>query len=560
MKPNHFLASVLFTILSIALFAQVKPQHFQQEKIFLNRHLQIPDANHDFNSFPISNIEPVDEFHNHYTNQNTFLPEGEFWKNGRNTDEAWYFCDSTFSYESKGTIVKTIHTRDAAGRELVRLSQSGYSEYPIWFNIEKHSFTYYDSENMFSCLYQKRANDYDWLNYSLSFNTYDDSGNILVTIEQMWLTGIKDWVNTVKVSHQYDASGNRLSEHRQRWDSGIADWVNFKIYLYTYDDSGNQLSILYQVWDTGNGDWLPEHKYSNTYDDSGNLQSKFYQQWNNEISDWVNIYLSSYTYDDSENMLSNLDKRWNSEIGDWVNNYLSSYTYEASGNCLLIFYHNWESEIGDWVNTNLISYTYDDSGNILSEIMQKWDNGIDNWVNWYNYSYTFDASGNRLKKMFQLWSSETEDWINKWKANYDYDYNANKITGIFYYWSNEEWVSDIGGFEFSIFNNYLFFIDYVYKAEVYYSSLYVGIDGESIQPKGNPSFCSPNPAKNVVNVTNLFEKEASLKIYNMNGQQVNEKLLTEGQNQVSLQNLSPGIYLFVVQSENSRVQNKVVVY
>ncbi len=99
-----------------------------------------------------------------------------------------------------------------------------------------------------------------------------------------------------------------------------------------------------------------------------------------------------------------------------------------------------------------------------------------------------------------------------------------------------------------------------YKAEAWYSNYSLGIDDKDVQSNGCITFCNPNPAKDLVNVTNLFKKEANLKIYNISGQLKNEKLLSIGQNQVSIQNLSPGIYLFVLQSENSRIQNKVVVY
>ena len=70
----------------------------------------------------------------------------------------------------------------------------------------------------------------------------------------------------------------------------------------------------------------------------------------------------------------------------------------------------------------------------------------------------------------------------------------------------------------------------------------------------------PNPANETVNVSNPFETEVTLKIYNFKGQLLNEKLISSKGNQVSVQNLNPGTYLFVLQSENSRIQNKVVVF
>jgi hypothetical protein len=55
-------------------------------------------------------------------------------------------------------------------------------------------------------------------------------------------------------------------------------------------------------------------------------------------------------------------------------------------------------------------------------------------------------------------------------------------------------------------------------------------------------------------------KKAQLKIFNMADTLMQETQLASGQNSISLQNLSQGIYLFVVQAGNSVIQNKVVVY
>ena len=180
-------------------------------------------------------------------------------------------------------------------------------------------------------------------------------------------------------------------------------------------------------------------------------------------------------------------------------------------------------------------------------------------MGWYTISYTYEAEGNILSQVQQEWNNEVGEWENRTKIGFEYNYNTQKIIATQNQWSGEWIPTNFGNMAIYIFNNYLININ-GFKGEVFYSSYTLGIKDKDIKSYANTNFCSPNPANDLINISNLYEKKAVLKIYTMNGQLVSEKMINAGHNQISVKNFSPGIYLFVLQSENTRIQNKVFVY
>lgn len=523
MKTKHFFLAVLFAALSASLFAQAGAQHFPEKKSPINRHHQMPEAIHEFNIPQKGDVEPVDEFYRRHSGLNVFLAEGETPEKAQNTKDVVYGCDSIFCYYVNGAMNKFAHTRDAAGRLLRQIMQLRGSGQAIWENRSKNSYT------------------------------YDDLGNELTEVQQYWENGSGIWKNQWIITSSYDASGNKISEILQKWNTYIVYWVNEYKYKYTYDASGNMLTNDYQIWDTGIGQWVEWAIEKYTYDIEGNMLTETHQTWNKQISEWVNDNLSIYTYDLAGNMLTALNRRWKTTTSAWVSYSRSNYTYDNEGNRLSLLDQS-TTEGGNWLNTRRHSYTWDASRNLLMGIYETWLSGINNWVNDYKRNFTYDASGNMLSAIYQEWETGSGSWINVGKK--DFNYNSKKVSGIVYLWS-DGWTPNESSIELYIYKQ-LLFSGYCFKAEAYYSSYSLGI--EDIQSNESIFFCSPNPAKDLVNVTNSYLKEANLKIYNMKGQLLNEKLLNTGQNEISVQNLTPGVYLFVMQSENSRIQNKVVVY
>ena len=386
--------------------------------------------------------------------------------------------------------------------------------------------------------------------------TRDEKGKILILHAQTWNSGEGVWENKYKYNYTYDVSGNKLMDISQRW---VGDWVNESKVIYTNDASGNILIKLNQNWSIGTGNWINSEKYSYALDASGQIISYVYQKWKTAINNWENQTRYIYTYDASGNWLTGLIQEWDTGINAWVDKYFGNYTYDVAGNWLGLHLKVWNKANSVWENSYKSTYTYNASKQMLSEQQQNWNSGINMWVNSYRRIHTYEAAGNKLLEFEYMWNTQINDWESSLKTEYEYDYTSQTVAAIQYEWSGVWVPTSFGYIELFIFNNHLFTTN-GYKAEAYYSSYSLGIEDKDIKTKVNTTFCSPNPANDLVNVTNLYKKEAILKIYNMTGNLVDKKLIDKEPNQVSVQNLSPGIYLFVLQFENSRIQNKVVVY
>ena len=561
MKTKHFILAVLFAALSPALFAQVGKQDFRQKKTPSDRHQQNLNTIHEFNRIVKGDLDLFDKSHNLHSGQNAFVQEGKSRKNSQNNNDVLYVCDSALTYDTSGKITKTLYTHDVTGQLIIEISQVWDLEYAaVWVNKTKFIYTYNSLGNILTRQMQYwNSGIEDWLNESKATYRYDTEGNMLSRLSQSWDTGIDEWINVINTIYTYDASGNMLSNIYQNWDAGNGIWVSLSLNSSTYDVLGNILVSIIQYWDTGIDGWVNDTKINYTYNASENWLSEIYQEWNTGNSDWVNTARNYITYDSSVNTLTQQLQYWSTEMCDWRNTYKFIFIYDVSGNFLASIDQSWDNEIYDWVNSQQYCYTYDASKNMLSQLFQLWNSGIDSWENLWNCNYTYDISGNKLLDFYQYWDSA--GWSKDRKTEYEYDYISQKITGIHYEWT-DAWIPSqpvSQSVNIFIFNNLLVSTN-AYKAEAWYSSYSLGIKDKDIQSKDSTSFCSPNPAKDLVIVTNSQKKEAVLKIYNMNGQMMNEKLLSTGRNQVSVQNFTPGIYLFVLQSQSSRIPNKVVVY
>jgi hypothetical protein len=520
MKNKRFFAAVLFAAISTALFAQVRPQHFNVENEPASKQHYTQSVNYEFGN------PQKGEFFRSFANPNIPLPDDGLWKNAQASNDQVYLCDSVFIYLSLGLRSKTTYIRDAEGKLLTELLRS-ISESGEWENVNRS-------------------------NYS-----YGSSGELLTFTTQKWLSDYEFWLNESKESYTYNSAGSRLSRLLQQW---VANWENRYKYSYTYDSEENLLSDVLQSWNSESSSWENIYKNIYTYDASQNLLSHIKQNWDTENIAWINYRKFSYIYDASDYIVTDLSLAWSIGDSSWVDMSENNYTYDLSGKRLSHIYKAWITEYGDWLNLEKHIYSYDASGKILSDLFQTWTIGIDDWKDHSRYSYSYDDSGNLLLNLFAYWNPDSTNWRNKIKMDYEYDYDAQKVTGNHYTWLAQQWIPIEGLITLSVFDNLLYTSYNNRKAEAYYSSYLSGIGDDAGHAEVSNSFCSPNPAKDLVTVSNPFGNEANLKIFNVSGKQVKAMQLGTGQNQISIQNFAPGIYLFVIQSGNSMIQNKVVVY
>lgn len=529
MKTKQFFVAVFFAAISTALFGQVRPQHFHFENDPASQHHYTQSVNYEFANPQKGDLPSADEFSRNFVDQNNLMPEGDLWKNAQAANGQVYLCDSVFIYLTIGQQSKTIYLRDAEGKVLTELRQNS-AESGEWENVSKRNYT------------------------------HNSSGELLIFSIQKWNAGSGIWVNESKDSYTYNNFGNRLSRLHQQWVAESGDWANRFKDSYTYDNKEKLLSGILQSWSNESSSWENIYKNIYTYDTSENLLSHIKQNWDTANIAWVNYIKISYIYDASEYIVSDLSQAWSNGNSSWVNMYKNNYTYDASGNRLSQIYEAWITEYDDWLNIEKLILSYDDSGNILTKFSQTWNTGINDWEDNARRSYAYDDSGNLLRDLLEFWIPDMSNWRNKSKMDCEYDYDTQKVAGNHYTWLGQQWISIEGLIYLTVFDNFLYSSYNNHKAEAYYSSYLTAIHDDAGHDKVSNSFCFPNPAKDLVTVSNPFGNEANLKIFNINWKQVKAIQLSTDQQQISIQNLSPGMYLFVIQSGISTIQNKVVVY
>ena len=404
--------------------------------------------------------------------------------------------------------------------------------------------------------------------------TRDASGNLLSEIFQYYDSSSKIWVHSSKYSYTYNDSDNKLTELFQYWfaDNLIDSWK----FSYTYDSTGNMLSKLYESWFDQSHNLISANLNTFSYDTSGNLLSELVQNYDKYNNIWINSFQKIYTYDESGNRISYLEESWIEEANKWsiyykyVSNYniygykISGMTlnydnqnnlwevesqdtsiYDDSGCELSRIIQNWDNENNNWVNRWKSYYTYDAACNVLSETFQKWETDKYIWENSSKKTYAYDEYGNMLLKLNQFWESDYNAWINYDKYEWQHDFEAKKSSGRYFGWNNQDeewWPATASSLSIYLFGNRLYYFSTVWggihSAEIYYS-VYSNDKENGVSDDDNSLIIYPNPAGKTVNIkfTTSSPESGDISIYDAFG-----KLLKE----TPTGNIFPGEYVFPV--------------
>ncbi len=393
-------------------------------------------------------------------------------------------------------------------------------------------------------------------------NLYSSSGLLETTIRYDWSGN--NWEPSFKSDYFYDNQNRVIEVESWYWN---AIWIRNVRHLYTHDPVGNVLTDITQTW---NNAWQNDSKFTYSYNTQGNELSRMYESWNGQ---WEKQFrnLTSYTSQDQVSVF--LIQQW--DQFQWKNDLRSSYTYNSFGNPETLLVENWSNQ---WVNLSKTLNTFDGNQNLTQTQIQIWTGSI--WENDWLYKKTYNSMDQEIIRISQTWDNGS--WKNAWREEYDYDQSNNKIEEIIKEWDQNQWKNDqrrtwtfdsnnkvtnyhwqlwqsnawednartaytynaAGDLELEIrelWRNNSWEFDY--KRELSY--LAVSKIDELSREKMTKLF--PNPANDLVTVE--IESRPSLPIngnvtlYDLNGQEVLSRSLTNSSESVSLIELSPGVYI-----------------
>ncbi|MDL2239507.1 T9SS type A sorting domain-containing protein [Bacteroidales bacterium OttesenSCG-928-L14] len=515
MKHFYLLFAMLLTFVEFNIQAQTdfinKKIDFDEKINFKNSILE------KYNPEYLNISMQLDEKHN--TKQKTISED--WWE----PDTIWLHVHRPETYDEAQD--REIYLYNENGYLYIYKDEEIYNE--EWVTLDQITYSYDENNNLVTELFQHFN-----FNNSLISYTYTSS-KISSILKQFWYG---EWVNFEYITYEYDDKYNLLSETYKDWDD--EDWLNTFRLVYTYDNNNNLLSAMYQFWDE---DWVNSELFTATYKNN-RLEHYVYQYWEDE--QWINNGKISFSYD--INTLTVVSQFWEDNV--WINDILTTKVYDDNHNILNELFQFWEDE---WINDIQFIYTYVE-GKLISELKQDW---YGQWND--NYKYTYEYSDNNI---VSIKTERVEYFVleNYSLVNISYDDNNNGIFGDHWRWDRlhgEEFFYMWGGNVTVYYNNGKSKIDRpgCLKIEVSYTHAAApgGID-ENISETKNISVY-PNPTTGEINISSKESEIKSVTVFNQLGKQV---MQINGTNRINISDLTAGIYILQITTNNCTVMEKIV--
>jgi hypothetical protein len=201
-------------------------------------------------------------------------------------------------------------------------------------NYELRTMEYDASDVLIKQTMQRWSNSLSaWVNNKCT-TYYYTNGQLTQELVETWSGGM--WKNQMNHLSTYDVNGYLSARLTQMYMGGA--WNDMERVTYTYDSMGNQLSVTSQIYMMGV--WYDDARGLSSYDPQGNLETKTSQAWTG--TQWTTMITSYYAYGPDGNC-QNIKTRnssgvwWTKVEYQYAPGYLKGQTY------------TWDQGAGDWV-------------------------------------------------------------------------------------------------------------------------------------------------------------------------------------------------------------------
>jgi len=395
----------------------------------------------------------------------------------------------------------------------------------------------------------------------------------------------------INLKSSQDIKKQRLdSVIQEDWDEITSQWqIDYKD-EFTYDVNENLTQYLEYYWEQDTNHWSLGYKEEYTYNTNGGLVLWLqYEGWNTSTSQWGYSGKKEYTYDNNENLTQMLDYYLDSNTNQWSLEGKEEYTYDINGNLTEILYYQWDYSTYPLNLNYKEEYTYDNSGYLTEVLEYYWDQNTNQWQIDYKDEYTYDDNENLIRYQVYYWDQNTNQWEIDFKEEYIYENNGNLIESLYYEW--DQYTNQLSlkyKFEDTYDNTYSFsdlIIPFLYTEDNFggkyfnhmlISSMIYKFDETSNEfvkeEKWNFYYSEqtilsvseindsefniyPNPVINTLTINSKLPI-TKVGIYSILGQKVKE--IDANFNSISTHDLSNGIYLLRIESENGNAIKKLV--
>ncbi len=400
----------------------------------------------------------------------------------------------------------------------------------------------------------------------------------------------KDNTNTVfqEQNYAYDSNGKQIQKIQYSYVGG--NTYGSKT-VWIYDNSTGYINeIDFYNYDSSTNTWTMTFKTEYLqYDSNGNILEEQSSYYDNTASAWVFSQKATYYY--NAGVLDYLERfYYDITTSTWQNQSKEIYTY-TTGLLTLKLNQQWDSVNNSYFDTGKWYYTYDSNNLLTEKRFEYFDTNTSTWVNSQKTVNIYDpVTLYKTVKEEYYWDVSNNLWIGNSKEVYNYDSNGNMSTMEAFQFDsvNNTWNSypsnvgtgtydnsvdrnnlglpeDYSGFFNILFNHKIDLLHLTqYNSstssqepfqdwEFYYTPLSVlGVNTSEL----TEVTIYPNPVSTTLNIEGS-EKLTDYKIfiYDMQGKQV---LYRTGQNQINVQTLKPGNYIYRIIAKEG-IKNGVMI-
>jgi len=489
-------------------------------------------------------------------------------------DDQYHWYKDTAAYDAgDNQILKASYTRDfetepwtleyrieslydARGNDTLSINYFLDSEAGEWLT-EKYASAYDGDLITRVVAYQLNESTGIWQVYGKIENIYDAKGNSLAQSTYLWSEESGDWIHSVQVEFTYDPDGNITSYFYYYFNHSSQLWRGWSREEYTYDPDGNMIQYIGFSWSSTEGYWVPQDKESSAYDSRGYQTEFMTYSWNSVEDQWVPEKKNANVFDAAGNLIEYYRYNWNSEDSQWMSLDKELNGYDQNNHLTEYSKYIWSSGEHQWLPDSRILYDFDSNGKTILISVFGWDAVTGTWSESSRNERDFNNDGNLIHTLSLGSKDSTGQWTSKFQ--YDYTYNTSYTEDEIltpYGWSGDvpvhmltkgegsRWDPTVGQW-------------YTFKLQEYYYSAF----GSSDIPKTHLSAVRvfPNPAVDVIYVeTEESTESAHFEIRDLQGRKVFSANLTGTRNQIPVDHLPGGVYLYQIIREGEYFFGKIV--
>jgi len=265
---------------------------------------------------------------------------------------------------------------DDKGNRYKEIEKQWNSSEQNWIKKYQKLFSFNEYHNLNGYIFQKwNEIQSSWEDSLQYLYDYDDDQNWTYWEKQTWNSDSVKWISNIRFIYSYQ-EGNMTNFLRQEWYSSY--WINTDSSAYSYNPYGNLTEEIQYQWVAIDSTWKERTVISYSYNQNQQVNEKLYRSWDgdslrnqtryiyqytelDEVSEivgnnWDNTDWNPYVrylfdYDEYGALIREVDQAWSSGDAAWFNEYKFEYYYTYITEPL-------EAYISD--STNISCYGYSD--------------------------------------------------------------------------------------------------------------------------------------------------------------------------------------------------------